>query len=411
MKKITAFLLLAAFTLITAGCHSLENRTTLPVVDDEAIIISETEPPATSVPQTEYPDTSSAPTDKEEDSVPSEMPPANDNTTEETPQTSPDTPKGTVKISFVGDTTQSGLFADATENAGIHYAFSDVAPIFDSCDISFANLETCISNRGVSEKKEGFGFRSSPDKLEVYGLAGIDIVSVANNHTRDFGMDALDDTFTYLDEYDIEYVGGGRNISEARQMKIIEANGYKVGFVAYNMIMHNETWYATDTRAGIAGLDYTNEEEILAEIAEYNEQCDILAVSVHWGIEYLNEALGDQEILGRKFVDNGADIVIGHHPHVLEPVELYKGAPLFYSIGNVVFFKMNDEAGQSAVFTAEFDENGFKAADMYPVHINLCRANLLEKSSEMYAEIIDRMNRISAMYGTRITDDGEILFD
>lgn len=416
MKKYTAAILTAAIFLLS-GCHSLENTRTVTESSDAVTETTTadteqmTETTAHTEQKTETEQITETAAEQSQAAASQDTVQPTETVSESISEPSPKDKTGkTFSISFVGDTTQSDLFGSATDNAGIQYAFSDVSPIFESCDIAFANLETCVSTRGESEKKEGFGFQSSPDKLEVYTAAGIDIVSVANNHVRDFGMDALYDTFDNLNKYGIEYIGGGRNITEARALKIMNANGYKVGFVGYNMIMHDSTWYATDTRAGIAGLDLTNEEEILAEIREYDKQCDILIVSIHWGLEYLTEALGEQEILAHALADNGVDLVIGHHPHVLEPIEMYKGAPIFYSIGNFVFYKMNDEAGQSAVFTAEFDENGFVGAKMYPVLINLCRANLLSEEDEDYTEILTRVNNISMIYGTRVSQDGDITF-
>ena len=124
-------------------------------------------------------------------------------------------PSGTVKIAFTGDTTQSDVFAEATSWRSMKYPFEDVNEIFSSADIAFVNLETCVSDGGESEKKEGYGFQTFPEYLQVYTEAGIDIVSAANNHVRDFGMEALDDTFANLDAYSIDYIGAGRDITEA----------------------------------------------------------------------------------------------------------------------------------------------------------------------------------------------------
>ena len=322
--------------------------------------------------------------------------------------TTPPPPSGSVKIAFAGDTTQSDVFAEATSWRSMRYPFEDVNDIFSSADISFVNLETCVSNRGVSEKKEGYGFRTPPEYLQVYTEAGIDIVSAANNHVRDFGMEALDDTFTNLDRYGIGYIGAGRNITEAEKMVVFETNGVKVGFTALNMINMNPTWYAKDDHAGINCVDFAACEDYLNLISEYDKQCDVLMVSVHWGVEYTNAITDEQQQFGHMLCDNGADIILGHHSHTLQPIEYYNGSMIFYSLGNFLFYKMDDEAGKTAIFEIEIDKNGFVSGKLSPVFITNCKSTLLDTDKEMYTEIIELCRTISAPYGVSITENGGI---
>ncbi len=328
-------------------------------------------------------------------------------TTAETTTTAPP-PSGTVKLAFAGDTTQSDVFAEATSWRSMKYPFEDVNDIFSSADISFVNLETCVSDRGTSEKKEGYGFQTLPEFLQVYTEAGIDLVSVANNHVRDFGMDALDDTFSNLETYGISYIGAGRNITEAEKMIVYETNGVKVGFTALNMINMDPTWYAKDDRAGINCIDFANSEKYLSLISEYDKHCDVLIVSVHWGIEYTNAITDEQQQFGHMLCDNGADIILGHHSHTLQPIEYYNGNMIFYSLGNFLFYKMDDEAGKTAIFEMEIDKNGFVSGKLSPVFITNCKSTLLDTDNEMYGEIIELCRTISAPYGVNITENGGI---
>ncbi len=315
---------------------------------------------------------------------------------------------GTAVIAFAGDTTQSDVFAEATSWRSMSYPFEDVDHIFEGADISFVNLETCVSDRGESEKKEGFGFRTEPKYLEVYTSAGIDIVSVANNHVRDFGMDALHDTFSNLTEYGLDYVGAGENLSEAEKLVTYEVNGITVGFTACNMINMNPAWYATDERAGLNCVDFSESQRYLELVKKYDEQCDVLFVSVHWGVEYTNAITEEQEQFAHLLCDNGADIILGHHSHVLQPVESYKNSMIFYSLGNFLFYKMDDYAGQTAIFEIEIDKNGFLSGKLSPVFISNCKSNILDEEDEMYGEIIELARSISEPYGVRITENGGI---
>ncbi len=313
-----------------------------------------------------------------------------------------------VRIAFAGDTTQSDIFAEATSWRTMQYPFEDVAHIFSAADIAFVNLETCVSDRGESEKKEGYGFQTPPEYLQVYTEAGIDIVSAANNHVRDFGMDALDDTFTNLERYGIGYVGAGRNKTEAEKMVLYEVNGIKIGFTALNMINFNSTWYAKDDRAGINCIDFAYCEDYLKLISEYDKQCDLLFVSVHWGIEYTNSITEEQEQFGHMLCDNGADVILGHHSHTLQPIEYYNGSMIFYSLGNFLFYKMDDDSGITAIFEIEVDKNGFVSGKLSPVFISNCKSNLLDEDNERYGEIIELCRTISAPYGVNITENGGI---
>lgn len=315
---------------------------------------------------------------------------------------------GTAVVAFAGDTTQSDVFAEATSWRSMAYPFEDVADIFSGADVSFVNLETCVSDRGESEKKEGLGFRTPPEYLQVYTEAGIDIVSCANNHVRDFGMEALGDTFTNLTEYGIDYIGGGNNLSEAEKLVTYRVNGITVGFTACNMINMNPTWYATDERAGLNCVDFADSQRYLDLISQYDKQCDVLFVSVHWGIEYTNAITEEQEQFAHLLCDNGADIILGHHPHVLQPVESYNGSMIFYSLGNFLFYKMDDNAGMTAIFEIEIDKNGFLSGKLSPVFISNCKSNLLSEENEMYSEIIELCRSISEPYGVNITENGGI---
>ncbi len=322
--------------------------------------------------------------------------------------TPPETEKGSAVIAFAGDTTQSDVFAEATSWRSMAYPFEDVADIFKGADISFVNLETCVSDRGESEKKEGLGFRTEPEYLQVYTEAGIDIVSCANNHVRDFGMEALGDTFMNLTDYGIDYIGAGNNITEAEKLVAYEVNGLTLGFTACNMVNMNPTWYANDERAGLNCVDFAASEEYLSLISEYDSKCDVLFVSVHWGVEYSNAITEEQEQFAHLLCDNGADIILGHHPHVLQPIESYNDSMIFYSLGNFLFYKMDDYAGMTAIFEIEADKNGFVSGRLSPVFISNCKSNLLDADDEMYGEIIELCRSISEPYGVNITPDGGI---
>lgn len=331
--------------------------------------------------------------------------------TSESPETEPEeeAESGTAIVSFGGDVTQSDVFGEATLMRDITYPLEDVAEIFSSADIAFLNLETSVSDRGESEKKEGYGFRTDPKLLDVFTTAGIDIVSTANNHARDYGIEALTDTYNNVNESGLKNIGSGENSEEAYRLEIFEVNGLKIGFTALNLItIADNGWQATEDKPGIASLYPEDFERYFELIGEYDKLCDVLFVSAHWGIEYSYEPHEEQVEFAHRLCDSGADIIIGHHPHVLQPIESYKGSMIFYSTGNFLFYKMDDFAGHTAVFTVEVDKNGFVSGKMEPVNISYCQSVLLSPENELYGEIIEKQRAMSEGYGVIIDENGGI---
>lgn len=313
----------------------------------------------------------------------------------------------TADICFMGDVMMDSYIKDYIDDYGIDYPLSKVSHILKAADVSVINLETSVSTRGKTKKPKGYGFRSHPDTLGGLKNAGIDLVSLGNNHVFDFGEEAFYDTLENLNKYGIEYAGAGRNIREAERLVIIEKNGIKLGFAACNMIIPWEGWSASDNSPGTASVLKGNYNRILNNINEYKKECDVLSILVHWGREYAKVPDEWQIELAHLMIDSGADIIVGQHPHVLQGIEIYKEKPIIYSTGNFVFLKNDDECGRTGIFKVTVTRKGFKEGQFFPVHISLCRANLLDGSKGMGREIIDSISRLSMDFGTIIDSSGK----
>ncbi|MCX6765291.1 MAG: CapA family protein [Candidatus Nealsonbacteria bacterium] len=226
-------------------------------------------------------------------------------------------------------------------NGDYRFPFENIADYFKSADIIFGNLEGQISDKG---NKIGTvnSFRVEPKAIEGLKYAGFNVLSVANNHSFDYNTAALEDSFNRLKKAGIEYVGGGFNKEEAFKLKIIEKNGTKIGFLAYCSV-GAKGWVATDTNTGIAFITEKDMEGIKKDISKAKEQVDVLIVSSHFGDEYQVEQNESQIIMYQAFIDAGADIVLGHHPHVIQPVAEYGNGWIAYSLGNFVFDQGFDE--------------------------------------------------------------------
>ncbi len=199
-------------------------------------------------------------------------------------------------------------------------------------DIFFANLEGPVSDQGIDQKNL-YSFRMDPSVIPALKGAEVSVLSVANNHMADWGQNAFVDTLSRLKENEIQFTGGGNNKEEATAPAIIEKYGMKVGYLGFSDVGPNYMPVSSD-KAGVLLASDPNFDEIIKNAAK---QVDYLVVSFHFGTEYQTTHNKRQEELAHKAVDDGAKIVIGTHPHVVEDTEVYKNSYIAYSLGNFIF--------------------------------------------------------------------------
>lgn len=311
-------------------------------------------------------------------------------------------------IRFGGDVMMTSFFADYINMYGVDYMWEDVSDLFNKADYSLVNLETSVSLRGKSNKPVGYGFRSHPDTLKGLVNAGIDFVTIANNHVFDYGEDAFYDTLKHLDEYKIAYTGAGRNINEAFKINYQDINDIKIAFLSATSNLGSSIWEADSNKVGLAALKPQHYERLKQQTNEAKANSDFVILNLHWGVEYENYPEQEQIDLAHSLIDSGADIIIGHHPHVLQGIEYYKKGIIFYSVGNFNFLISSNNTTQTAVFEINLDQGNIISSRMYPVKINSCKANLLSKNSDTYKEIINNINIRSNQFNTQISSDGFI---
>ena len=314
-----------------------------------------------------------------------------------------------VVLRFGGDVMMTAYFKNYIDSKGVDYMWEDVRELIKSADYSIFNLETSVSLRGKDTKPSGYGFRSEPSTLEGLKNAGIDMVSLANNHVMDYGRDAFSDTITSLNEYGIKHIGAGENLRDASKVIYEEINGVKVGFLAASEILGYESNKATDEKSGVYYLNRKDLSDIKLIIKNAKNECDVLILVAHWDREYYDEPKSETVNMAHELIDSGVDIIIGHHPHVLQGIEYYNDGIIYYSTGNFNFLIRNENASQSALFEIEFNKKEILSSKVYPIKINGCKANLLEKNSDTYKTIINNLNKRSSRFNMSIKDDGEIL--
>ncbi len=271
-------------------------------------------------------------------------------------------------IAAVGDMMLGGTGKSQLEQSGYDYPFAATKHLWRDADIVIGNLETALTNgEGISVEKT-YRFRNPPEKVApALKRAGITLVSLANNHSMDYGQEGLLDTFAALDGQGIKYHGAGLDVRAARQPVIFPLpNGIKVGFLAYSMTLPPEFW-ASPTSPGTA---FGHERWVREDVRHLKKQVDLVVVSFHWGVEKSTTLRDYQPALAHAAIDEGADLIIGHHPHILQAMELYQNKPIMYSLGNYTFGTYSNSVFSGGLAKICFRDNKFAELELIPLNIN-----------------------------------------
>jgi poly-gamma-glutamate synthesis protein (capsule biosynthesis protein) len=285
-----------------------------------------------------------------------------------------------VSLVAVGDISYSrGVERIVKKENDINYPFLKIQDYLKNADLVFGNLETPIT-QGPEIPDFEMIFRSNPGTEQALKQAGFSILSLANNHTLNFGEKGLKDTFNYLENVGIKYVGAGQNGQEAYQPVYIEKKGIKFAFFAYNDTDVVPNFY--EASSNNAGTAFMRMEKMDEAVKEAKQKADFVIISMHAGIEYTNEPNESQVNFAHAAIDAGADLVIGHHPHVVQVLEKYKGKYIFYSLGNFVFDQPQiRETEEGLAVKIYFDKNGINKISFLPVVMeNLAQPRMANKN-------------------------------
>lgn len=277
-----------------------------------------------------------------------------------------------VTLAFAGDLMlDRGVKNSVTRNFNGDYGIlfeksKEISDILKKSDIVFANLEGTASDQGVDQKNL-YSFRMSPRIVPALKGAGISILSVANNHVGDWGRNAYVDMLARLKENEILYTGGGNSKAEAQAPTIIEKYGMKIGFLGFSDVGPTAMQASNDK----GGILLANDPDFEQIIQKASKEVDYLVVSFHFGDEYEPIHNARQELLAHQAVDNGAKIVIGHHPHVIEDTEVYKDSFIAYSLGNFVFDQSwSKPTMQGMLLELKLDRDGSMSVNKNTVYLN-----------------------------------------
>ena len=276
----------------------------------------------------------------------------------------------TLTIGAVGDIMLGSWLIDIIGTHGPAYPYSDVLPILQRADLLFGNLEApfLADTSGVERAEKTYTFAVPPARAAVLTAGGFNLVTLANNHILDYGFAGLTGTWATLDSIGIPHVGTGRTRNEAHTHTTVEKDGNRVAFLAYNHTFPAQFW-ATGQRAGTA---HASDEGLAREVRRADREADIVIVAFHWSGELLETPREYQQVLARIAIDNGADLVVGHHPHTLQPLEWYRERLIAYSLGNFIFGSYTPVA-RGAALMVKFVDDAPVAAELHPLDVNNLR--------------------------------------
>lgn len=220
--------------------------------------------------------------------------------------------------------------------------FRKIAPLMSGSDIAFINLESPFSDRG-RYRDSGLIFHAAPEMIAGLQLAHIAVASTANNHSRDCGSHGVEFTVAWLHKHGIEPLGSSESPAKTHRGVVLERNGVRFGFLGYTYDQQNGNWRDIDGRIALA-----DPAVLCRDVTELRKHADVVIVSMHHGIEYRPRPSRAQIAFAHAAIDAGATLVVGHHPHVVQPEEKYRNGLIFYSLGNFVFDQYQREATQHA---------------------------------------------------------------
>ena len=310
-----------------------------------------------------------------------------------------------MKLIFAGDVMLGRLVNEALKRQPPEYPWGDTLPLFEGADLNICNLECVISDRGRpwAATPKMFHFRSDAKNVEVLNAAGIDMVSLANNHALDYEDVALIDTIKILHDNAIGFAGAGADLVAASSPYIREAEEQRIGFISFT---DNEPgWAAGSENPGIFHVPVDLEDEraqvLLDLVAETGKRVDLLVVSAHWGPNWGYRPPPEHPPFAHALIDAGAGIIFGHSGHVFRGIEFYRERPIIYCAGNFIDdyavneLERNDE---SFIFVVEETDGAVERLYLYPTVISEFQAILARGPRQ--GQIVGKMSELSSEMGS-----------
>lgn len=312
--------------------------------------------------------------------------------------------KGDITLSFVGDVSLADNWDIMPKyderKIGIYGVLDEeVLSIMNNADIMVANNEFTLSNRGTRLNK-AYTFKGDPKRASIYKEMGVDLVSLANNHIYDYGHDAFIDTLNTLKSQDIAFVGAGNNIEEAKKPYYYIINGYKIAFLNATRAEKNIiTPEATENKEGV--FRCYDPSLFIEEIQKAKQESDYVVALIHWGKEQSHTLEQVQIDTGKKYIDAGADVLVGSHAHVLQGIEIYNGKLIAYNLGDFLF---NDWTTETGILNVNIANDGKLSYKFIPCLQSNVKTTILKGDKK--TNLINKMQNWS--YNVQIDENGYI---
>lgn len=311
--------------------------------------------------------------------------------------------EGEITLLFAGDILLDDEYAVMAtmkqRTNGVFDSYSEeTMQEMQAADIFMVNNEFTYTNRGTPTEGKTYTFRADPECAAILQDMGVDIVSLANNHSYDFGEISMRDTFDTLNNIEMPYVGAGLNLDDAAQTIYFEVEDTKIGIVSATQIervSNPDTKPATETSPGV--FRCFSETRIYDEIAKAKENCDFVVAYVHWGTESTDELDWSQPDISVKLAEAGADLIVGAHPHVLQEIANVKGVPTIFSLGNYLF---NSGTCDTGLLKVTLQNKELKTFQFIPAKQSGCYTQILNGAEK--ERVLSYMRSIS---DTVVIDD------
>ena len=280
-----------------------------------------------------------------------------------------------LRLAAVGDVTFGDGVLTAIRAHGARYPWHSVAPVLRSADLAVANLEGAVSTRGAPWPGKQYTFRGPPYALRAAAsFAGLDVVSLANNHSLDFGRTAFRDTIRHARRFGLAAVGGGADLRRARRPKVLVRGNLRVAFLGFSDVRPLGFDAGTDTPGATPAFP----EYVRADIRAARRRADVVVAYFHWGIERATSPNLRQRSLAQIALDAGAHVVLGSHPHVLQPIEQTRKRLVAWSLGNFVFAAHSPGTERTGILRLKLGAHGvigraFRRARIHGVQPRLVR--------------------------------------
>ena len=312
------------------------------------------------------------------------------------------------QLVFGGDVMLGRQINERIQKQGAASVWGDVVTVIQQADFSFVNLESVVAVGGEPfQPARVYSFRAAPSSAETLAYAGIDFVSIANNHAMDYGRQGLAETMATLEQYDIAYAGAGMNLADAKKMKFLESGGFKVAVIAG--ADHFVEYAASDTKAGINLVQVNASAKVVDEIREQVQQArnlgaDLIVFSIHWGLNWREQPTPRFQRFARAVIDAGVDIFHGHSAHLFQGIEVYRGKPILYDTGDLlddyIYYpeKRND---LQLLFRVHVSNRQMECLELLPIQIEHLQVNYADDYET--GLIRQRIHKLSSPFGTRFS--------